>query len=527
MQMGHPRHEIDVGQTHVSHVHTEHFLAVAQVVGIVVQEVIDMLPDGHEGGGIRPRGELLAQLHRPDDLVIFPFSLPEGGQLLVVKAAFAQKYLLGVRQIGHLLFQILQVQRDGRLRLLRGLGAGHGAGRDLRSGCGRGRSLVSGGDLQRGGKIDLFRIVREGDPRHLHFPVDAHLGIGAAQLQNRRRVGFRVYKVQRFQFRQKLEKLQFRVGGAGDIQLLHRVGISFRAEAQGEGNPLLLTEIPQLFHLLRRLAAHCCHRRQLRQVCKQINFFICNAGNAHHGGVLIVFSAVDGHRIIHRNRRAAGSQRGQLGIVRAFLCFHAFQLGEIVQRSHVLVREGGHVQHVGVLVIGLPLKRNPPENFAVRRFFPQLLIIRRRNVGKAKIQHLGAPVIKRPRHPHMGQQKPNGDPRRQQHDRKHDEKHRIQLFFFLIHLSFLPSFQTLYYYGLYPLISQGIFLPKIRQRSTPARKFLRKALRLPKQAPFGAKNADFLLKTALLCTTMSPQLALANCVKKVTASRAAHVWEGL
>ena len=182
MQMGHSRHEIDVGQTHVSHVHAEHFLAVAQVVGIVVQEVIDMLPDGHEGGGIRPRGELLAQLHRPDDLVIFPFSLPEGGQLLVVKAAFAQKYLLGVRQIGHLLFQILQVQRDGRLRFLRSLGAGHGAGRDLRSGRGRGRSLVSGGGLQRGGKIDLFRIVREGDPRHLHFPVDAHLGIGAAQL---------------------------------------------------------------------------------------------------------------------------------------------------------------------------------------------------------------------------------------------------------------------------------------------------------------------------------------------------------
>lgn len=55
-----------------------------------------MLPDGHKGGVIRPRGELFAQLHRPDELVAVPYPLPESGQFLVVQAAFAQEHLLGI-----------------------------------------------------------------------------------------------------------------------------------------------------------------------------------------------------------------------------------------------------------------------------------------------------------------------------------------------------------------------------------------------------------------------------------------------
>ena len=124
-QMGHIADELDIVDAHVTQVDADHVLAVAQIVGIRIVEVVHTVLHGHEVGIIGADGELAA-LDGPDQLVLLAYPVPGGGQRFVVQPAVADDDLLQIREVLQIPLQLLSTGQGDPGEIQLGIAAGHG-----------------------------------------------------------------------------------------------------------------------------------------------------------------------------------------------------------------------------------------------------------------------------------------------------------------------------------------------------------------------------------------------------------------
>ena len=108
----------------MTHINTDHILAVAQIVGVGIVHAA-IIFSGHVAGIVRAQGQITYR-YRPHDFILTAHFLPESSQGLVVQSAVAKGNLLRVGEIGHGFFYRLgRIQGEaGKVNLP--VIAGHG-----------------------------------------------------------------------------------------------------------------------------------------------------------------------------------------------------------------------------------------------------------------------------------------------------------------------------------------------------------------------------------------------------------------
>ena len=78
----------------MSDVNTDHILAVAQIIGLFIIEVVDIFPDRHKSGSIRTDLQLASAGNCPDQLIPVPNLIPVFCQRFIVNTTLTQDKIL-------------------------------------------------------------------------------------------------------------------------------------------------------------------------------------------------------------------------------------------------------------------------------------------------------------------------------------------------------------------------------------------------------------------------------------------------
>ena len=365
-QVGHIGGKFDVFHGGVADVDAHHILAVAQVVNVLVLEIVFALLNGHELGFVGAGLALVGEGHRPDYLVAAAGLFPVGGHVLVFNAAAVHNQLLQLREQGGQLLGIL----NGAHRLV--------------------------GDVHLGG------VVGEGVAEYLHLPVDVHIGIFGAQGRQLLAVGLGIVNGQAPELRHGRQAHgKLGIARPSEGQGLG-TGINFRPGDAGEVVHLpLRVELRQLAQQGEGPAAPPIHPGQGRKGLHQPDILLAQGLRGNGGGVRGVILPGNGDGVAECDVRIAGIGLPQGAVVRGALGIHRCQIGKIGQQLHIPLGEMGYRKYFGGAVCVAAGEGNAPKDFCPRHLPAQVVKFVPGNGPGAQVQHLLVLGEQLPAHHHI------------------------------------------------------------------------------------------------------------------------------